>query len=189
MTVNRSAMIAQLLLHEGCRLSPYLDTEGYWTVGVGYNISGRGWEALERVAGRRLSDQRDVHALAFPKNGPALITRAEALRVLGADLDRLEAALPVAWPAYVGLSEVRRRVALDMAFNMGTKALGFRQAVAAAEAQDWSRCARELYKSKWSRQVGDGPGGKFDRCDRLARMVLTDNPPTDVPPLPDDPNL
>jgi lysozyme len=162
--VNRRAMAAQLILHEGCRLKPYLDTEGNWTVLVGYNLTARGWEDVERPFGE-----------------PAL-TNADAARVLAADLDRLERVVPVAFPEYANLSEVRRRVVLDLAFNMGTKALGFKQAVAAARVKDWSRCARELYKSKWARQVGDGPGGRFDRCDRLARMVLTNQEPTDVPP-------
>lgn len=175
MTVDRRAMMAQLVLHEGCRLKPYLDTEGNWTVLVGYNLTARTWDPIERVLGRKL---RIVATPEHPFGEPAL-TRADAARVLAADLDRLERAVPVAFPAYERLSEVRRRVVLDMAFNMGTRALGFRQAAAAAEAGQWSRCARELYKSRWARQVGA-------RCDRLARMILTGNAPTDVPPLSDD---
>jgi lysozyme len=171
-------MAAQLILHEGCRLKPYLDTEGNWTVLVGYNLTARGWEDVERALGRRLAAPGTPER---PFGEPAL-TNADAARVLAADLDRLERVVPVAFPEYANLSEVRRRVVLDLAFNMGTKALGFKQAVAAARVKDWSRCARELYKSKWARQVGDGPGGRFDRCDRLARMVLTNQEPTDVPP-------
>lgn len=180
-------MVAQLLLHEGCRLKPYLDTEGNWTVLVGFNLTARTWDPVERVLGRKLGWAASATA-GRPFGEPAL-TNADAVRVLGADLDRLEAAVPVAFPEYGNLSEVRRRVVLDMAFNMGVRALGFRQAIVAAQARDWSQCARELYKSKWARQVGDGPGGKFDRCDRLARMVLTNNGPTDVPSLTDGFNL
>ena len=183
--VDRRAMVAQLLLHEGCRLKPYLDTEGNWTVLVGYNLTARTWEPIEKILGRRL----DVRPLPGRPFGEPALTNADAARVLGADLDRLEAAVPVAFPEYANLSEIRRRVVLDMAFNLGVRALGFKQAIAAAKVHDWSQCARELYKSKWSRQVGDGPGGKFDRCDRLARMVLTNNAPTDVPPLTDGFNL
>jgi lysozyme len=172
-----------LVLHEGCRLRPYRDTEGNWTVLIGYNLSSRGWGFIEKTLGRRIGWQHSATP-ARPFGEPELTT-ADAVRVLGADIDRLELAIPVVYPEFVGLSEVRRRVVLDMAFNMGTKALGFRQAIAAAGAKDWSRCARELYKSRWARQVGDGEGGRFDRCDRLARMVLTDQPPADVPILTD----
>lgn len=185
MSVDRRAVAAQLLLHEGCRLKPYLDTEGNWTVLIGYNLSARGWEPIERLLGRKLA----VHGTPERPFGEPALSPGDAARVLGADIERLEQAVPVAFPEYRVLSEIRQRVVLDMAFNMGTKALGFKQAIAAARAQNWSQCARELYKSKWSRQVGDGPGGKFDRVDRLARMVLTNKPPTDVPPLTDGFNL
>ena len=70
-----------------------------------------------------------------------------------------------------------------MAFNMGFGALGFKATIAAIERSDWSRASRELYKSKWAHQVGDGEGGKFDRCDRLARMLLTAQEPTDIPAI------
>lgn len=156
-------MEAQLLLHEGLRTSAYLDTEGYWTVGVGYNLSGRGTRALEDVIGRRVGDDLSK----------VVITRDEALKMLRADIRRVVAAVRVAFTEFDSLDDVRQRVVVDMAFNMAYKALTFKAAIDAIRRRDWSRASRELYKSKWSRQVGDGPGGKFDRADRLANMLLT----------------
>lgn len=159
--VNKQQMEKQLILHEGCVLHFYPDSEGFTTVGVGWNVSARGVNELQRLLGRKVNETGDI-------------TRAEALMLLRLDIARFEQATLVAFPPYKDLSEIRQRVVLDMAFNMGFKALGFKATIAAALAKDWSRCAREMYKSKWARQVGDGPGGKRDRVDRLSQMVLTD---------------
>jgi lysozyme len=170
--VNEHHMLAQLVLHEGIRLRVYLDTEGFETIGVGYNVSARGWDFLERTIGRKVT-----------AGAGDLITRDEALKVCAEDIARVQSAVLVHWPYYAQLSEVRQRVAIDMAFNLGLRALGFRNAIAAIERNNWSKASRELYKSKWANQVGDGVGGKFDRCDRLARMLLTGQEPTDIPAI------
>lgn len=171
--VNRTRMATQLVLHEGLRLKAYLDTEGKWTVGVGYNISDRGVDLLQRLLGRPFDMPIDQVTL----------TRDEALKVLAADIDRFEQAVIVYFPGYKPLNEVRQRVVLDMAFNMGFLALGFKNTRKMIEERDWSGAARALYASKWARQVGDGPddspeaaaarGRHFDRCDRLSKMLLT----------------
>jgi lysozyme len=177
--VDRAKMRAQLYKHEGLRLFPYKDTEGFWTIGVGYNISSRGWDVFENVTGLKLSDR----AWPAPGDHTPWCSKAQALDVLDVDIDRVEAAVLAHFPFYAKLSEVRQRVVLDMAFNMGFAVLGFKNARAAIEAQDWSKASRELYKSKWAHQVGDGEGGKFDRCDRLAHMLLTSQEPTDIPQI------
>lgn len=159
--VNRERMTAQLLLHEGLRLKPYRCSEGYLTIGVGYNIDARGWGPLESCLGRVIN-----------KAKPS-ITRAEALRVLEDDIDRYERELETRWPHYKHLDEVRQRVVLDMAFNMGFKLATFKNTKKAIEASDWQLAAAHMMKSLWSRQVGDGVGGTYDRAERLKDMMLT----------------
>lgn len=171
-------MVPQLVLHEGLKLKPYKDTRGNWTVLVGYNLSSRGWDFIAETIGRPITPSNVTAAAPF---GDTTFTRDEALLVLRSDLARLLKAVPVYYPDYTTLSEVRQRVVLDMSFNMGLKALGFKNCIAAVHNRDWSRATREMYTSDWSHQVGDGPGGKRDRCDRLAQMLLTDTPPTDIP--------
>jgi lysozyme len=170
--VDVSRMCSQLLLHEGLRLQPYLDTEDNWTVLIGYNLSARGWDDIERVLGRKVQPPASECTEEEPFGQPRL-TKEDAFAVLRADIERVQKAVRVYFPEYDSLSEVRQRVALDMAFNMGFRALGFKKCIAAIKRKDWSTAARELYNSKWSRQVGDGPGGKLDRCDRLSKMLLT----------------
>jgi lysozyme len=168
--VNPQKMARQLVLHEGLKLRPYKDTLGNWTIGVGYNVASRGWEFLERVIGRKVLQPGTV-----PRDSVegVVLTKAEALAVLDADISRVEKAVVMHFPEYKSLSEIRQRVCVDMAFNLGMRALGFKDTIAAVKEQNWSRAAMCLYRSKWAYQVGDGPGGIRDRADRLASMILT----------------
>lgn len=158
--MNRERLKAQLILHEGLKLTPYLDTVKKWTLGVGYNISDRGIGFFEEHCGRKLGTV-------------IVVTREECLRVLDADITRIEGAMGVYFPTYFELDDVRQRVCLDLAFNMGLRALGFNRTIECIKARDWSGAARELWKSKWADQVGDGPGKHWDRADRLTKMLLT----------------
>ena len=160
--INQARMLAQLELHEGLRLEVYTDTEGNDTLGIGYNITGRTIEDFEATV------KREIHLGLKP-----CITVAEARLQCAADARRVERAVIAHFPFYMQLSEVRQRVVVDLAFNIGFHALAFKQTRAAIEAQDWSRAYRELYKSKWAYQVDDGPGGHFGRADRLGKMLLT----------------
>lgn len=158
--VNRDRMVEQLILHEGLKLKPYIDTEGFTTVLVGFNVSARGWGELSRMLGRAV----DAHST---------FTREDAIKVLRLDIDRFEKATIVHFPEYKKLSEVRQRVVLDLVFNMGFKAQSFVNTKAAIVQGNWSKAAQHLYRSKWAHQVDDGEGGKFGRADRLVQMILT----------------
>lgn len=159
--MNLARMEEQLILHEGLKLAPYLDSVGKWTAGVGYNITDRGLADLEHAIGRKV------------KMPDLRLTRDEALLVLRADVARIARVIPQHFPEYVGLDEVRQRVCLDLAFNLGFRALAFKNVIAAIKRRDWSTAARELWRSKWADQVGDGPGRHWDRADRLTKMLLT----------------
>lgn len=158
--VNRDRMAEQLILHEGLRLKPYRCSEDYLTVLVGFNVDARGWDELSRILGREV-------------NADTSFTRSDALTQLATDIDRFERAVIVHFPEYQDLNEVRQRVVLDMAFNLGFRALSFKATIAAMKVRNLSKAVREMYKSKWARQVDDGEGGKFGRADRLAQMMLT----------------
>lgn len=77
-----------------------------------------------------------------------------------ADLDR-----NAAW--WRRLDPVRARALQNMCFNLGWPRLaGFKKALAAMQAGDWSAASAEMLNSKWASDVGD-------RAKRLARMVRT----------------
>lgn len=168
-------MVPQLCLHEGIKLRPYKDTKDNWTVLVGYNLTSRGMDFINQTLKRTVVLTSVTVDAPF---GDTLFTKDDAMAVLRADLVRFLKAMPVYYTDYNSLDEVRQRVVLDMAFNMGFKALGFKNTIAAVHARDWSTAAREMYKSAWGMEVGEAKG---QRCDRLARMVLTGQAPTDIP--------
>lgn len=163
--MDRSRLEVQLVLHEGLRLKAYKCSEGYWTIGVGFNVQSRGLQTLEEAIGRKFAPGTRLQDL--------VITKEEALRAFRSDLDRFEIQVRRYLPEFDSLGDVRQRVVMDMAFNLGFRALNFKNCIAAIKRRDWSAAAREMYKSRWAHQVGDGEGGRFDRADRLAGMMLT----------------
>ena len=164
---------AQLVLHEGERLTPYTDTLGNETVLVGYNVTARGWEQIGHILDRRIV-------------GPVPFTHDDAMAVLDYDIARVQQAVRTYAPWYDALNEVRQRVCVDLAFNIGLSALGFKHTIAAVKTHDWSDAAVELHKAHWATQVEPSADVTEDaaqiqndrvrgRADRLAKMLLTGN--------------
>jgi lysozyme len=115
----------QLIRDEGYRPTPYQDSQGLWTVGIGF--------CLER---RKLS----LRAAEFILDEVLSETTAE---VLGR------------WPWMRILDEPRRGAFVNMGYNLGVAGLAkFEKMLKAAEAGDWETAAREGLASKWARQVG-----------------------------------
>lgn len=114
----------QLEAHEGRRGKAYRDSEGHLTIGVGHNL--------------------DVHPLS-----DAVIDLLLA-EDIASHLGELHARLP--W--VVGLDEVRQRVLLDMAFNLGVQGLlQFTHFLAYCKAGEWGKAAEAGRASLWYRQV------------------------------------
>jgi lysozyme len=133
----RAALRAQLIRHEGSRAKPYRDTVGTLTIGVGRNLEDVG---------------------LFPHEIETLLETDIARTI-----DGLMAALP--WVA--DLDDVRQRVLVDMAFNLGVAGLlGFRRTLAAVQAGDYEAAARGMLASLWATQVKG-------RALTLARMMRT----------------
>lgn len=135
--MNRKKMIAQLRLHEGERLKPYRCTAGKLTIGVGRNLDDRG------------------------------ITSDESAYLLNNDIDSHWIELLEHLPWVETLDEVRQRVMLDMAFNLGISGLlTFRRTLGHIKAGDYALASSAMLASKWATQVGQ-------RARRLASMMKT----------------
>ena len=144
--INRDAMVRQLRLHEGERLKPYRCTAGKLTIGIGRNLDDRG------------------------------ITREESAYLLANDIAAEERELLRALPWVATLDEVRQRVLLDMAFNMGIVGLlGFKRTLATIQAGDYQAAATMMLDSRWAKQVGQ-------RAERLSRMMATGKDPRELWP-------
>jgi len=138
MAINMKEMTKQLELHEGIRLKPYYCTSGKLTIGIGRNLEDNG------------------------------ISKAEATFMLQNDLVRLIEELDNQIPWWRDLSDVRRRILVDMAFNMGTFGLTkFKNMLAAAREGDFDKAADEMMNSRWAEQVGQ-------RAKRLSDAMRAD---------------
>ena len=135
--MNRDELITELKRAEGIVLKAYQDTEGIWTIGIGRN--------LEHVG----------------------VSIAEAEFMLSNDIDTAIDELTRAFEWFGDVDEVRQRVLVNMAFNLGiTWIKGFSKFLAAMKAGDWETAAVEMMDSRWSKQVGA-------RAERLRDMVLS----------------
>jgi len=130
-------LITQLKVHEGVRSKVYLDTEGIETIGVGRNLRDRG-----------LSDD-------------------EIELMLANDIRDFQEEVESAFPWWSDMDDVRQRVVVDMAFNMGLGSLfKFVNTLAHIENGRYEEASVEMLDSKWARQVGD-------RANVLSDMMRT----------------
>ncbi len=135
MSFDRAALITELVRDEGRRLLPYLDTAGKITIGVGRNLTDIG------------------------------ISLDECSAMLESDIARAERGLDRRLPWWRSLNDVRQRVLLNMAFNLGLAGLStFEATLAAIREARFADAAAGMRASLWARQVGQ-------RAERLARMM------------------
>jgi lysozyme len=126
---------AQLKVDEGVKRFPYRDTVGKLTIGCGRNLEDVG-----------LSDE-------------------EINFLLTQDLYRADMTARTLFPGFERLSDARKAVLVNMAFNLGqTRLAGFQRLREAVKEQDWEQAAAELLDSKWATQVGQ-------RAVRLANQM------------------
>jgi len=150
MTPDQKVLLTkELVRDESLRLKPYLDCcgkawfnctcveKGKLTIGVGRNLDDVG------------------------------ITQEEAKHLLEGDIRTAENCLNAAYPWTQSLGDTRRRVLVNMMFNMGLPVFSqFKRTLAHVQAGRWEEAAVEMLSSDWSQHVGD-------RALRLAEMMRT----------------
>lgn len=125
-TFDLQSLDEMLIAHEGLRLKPYRDSQEKLTIGVGRNLEDVG------------------------------ISREEALALLHNDIERVKRELDANLPWWRTLSEVRQKVLISMAFNLGTNGLlGFNKMLSYLQDGDYSAAAEEMLASLWASQVGE----------------------------------
>lgn len=138
--MDKKQLTEELRRDEGVVPFAYQDHLGYWTIGVG--------RLIDKRKGGGLSD-------------------AEIDFLLSNDIDRFEKQIIDALPWYSKLDDVRQRVLVNMAFNLGIAGLlGFKNTLAMIERGDYAGAAKGMLNSKWAGQVGE-------RAKRLATMMET----------------
>lgn len=127
----------QIKLHEGVEYRVYEDTQGILTIGVGRNLEDRG------------------------------LSEDEVDYLLNNDIKICVEELKRSFDWYEDLGDIRKRVLVDMVFNLGMPRLkGFVKMLEAIESGAWEAAAEEMLDSTWARQVGS-------RADRLSEMMET----------------
>jgi lysozyme len=116
---------AQLKVDEGVRVKPYRDTVGKISIGVGRNLDDVG------------------------------LSSAEVEMLLDNDIASAENTARTLFPTFDSLSDARKAVLVNLAFNMGQARLsGFIKLRKAVEAGNFDAAAREMENSGWYSQVG-----------------------------------
>ena len=130
----------QLIRDEGSVSHAYEDSLGFTTIGVGRLIDAR--------RGGGLSD-------------------SEIGYLLSNDIEEKTAQVLAALPWASKLSETRRAVLINMAFQLGINGLlKFKRALGSIEDGQYSEAAMEMLDSLWAQQTPD-------RAKRLAKQMTT----------------
>ncbi len=138
--MNMNKMVAELRRDEGVMPSAYQDSLGWWTIGVG--------RLIDKRKGGKLSDD-------------------EINYLLNNDIERFSKLLDINIPWWRTLDDVRQRVLLNMAFNLGINGLlGFKNTLAYVKSGDYTKAASNMLLSKWATQVKG-------RATRLSEMMRT----------------
>lgn len=127
MSYDRIALQNELIRDEGLRLTPYRDSLGNLTIGVGHLIQ---------------------KGESFTK-----ISNTEALDLLETDIRIAERRLDNIFPSWRSLDDVRQRTFVNLVINLGYKLAEFKRFLHAAKSGDWEKAADQLMQSRWYKQV------------------------------------
>ena len=141
---DRDELIKQIAHHEGVVLKVYKDSLDIDTIGIGRNLEHRGIEDLELAHMEKTMSE-------IYENG---ITEQDAYFLAHRDIEIVEKELLASRPVVEELDNIRQRVLVDMAFNMGTPRLNrFYRMWSAINELDFKSAAIEMLDSLWARQV------------------------------------
>jgi lysozyme len=125
---------AQIQVDEGRKDKLYTDSLGIPTIGIGRNL-------------------RDVG-----------LRQDEIDHLFENDLNAAEAIAKTLIPSFDLLSDARKAVCLNLAFNLGNRLAEFGKFRKAVQEENWDAASTELLASRWSNQVGV-------RATRLAKQM------------------
>lgn len=144
------SQIAKMLrADEGFNANPYIDTEGYPTIGTGLRIGPKG---------------------ASLKNYTFTISASISdmwMQDVAQSYQTKLAVHPVIRPAWIKADDVRKDVLLNMAYQMGTSGLAnFSNTLKLVAAGDFQRASLEMLDSTWYKQTPQ-------RAARLSKVMAT----------------
>ncbi len=139
-------LLDQLVLHEGLELLPYEDSLGIDTIGIGRNLKHRGLSESE--LGHIGKDLSDIFEWG--------ITKEQAYYLAKNDIEIVEKEVCEAHPCVLELDEIRQRIIIDMAFNIGVPRLNkFKKMWKAIHEENFEEAKIQMLDSRWANQVGN----------------------------------
>ena len=159
-TLNMERLKEQLILHEGYRTKTYRDSVGVPTIGVGFNLQRKDAQYLLTSIGA------DYDAVL---RGDHELTDDQIQFLLDYTLsDSIQSAKAII-NNYDDLFDVRKRVVIDMIFNLGMRGFfKFHRTRQAIEDSEFKLAAQYMRESLWCGQVKS-------RCSRLSNMMESGN--------------
>ncbi len=158
--INRENIYMFIKRDEGFSDKPYLDTEGYVTIGYGQKIGNQRYDELPEWAEEFPSMPRTVARTWLVYNVDLIVDRCR---------DNLK--------YFRKLGLARQYVLVSMAYQMGWSGLmKFEKTLKAIENQDYVLATREMQDSLWTRQTPL-------RANVLAGMMLTNKYPSETQQL------
>ena len=165
---------------EGIRLKPYYDKYGYWTIGVGHNLTTN---PLKNYIKRQFWPPEDEDdpvisdAEALKRMKKDGLTKQQCYYILNDDLVEVDQSLYNKFPRYLGCdSDIRKMALLYLGFNLGIRGiLGFKKFIPAFAKKKYDIAADELMNSLWYKQVP-----RAAKC--IVHMVRYE----EIPPLDDE---
>lgn len=120
----RDLLDQQLRNDEGVRYKPYRDSVGKLTIGVGRNLDDVG------------------------------LRDSEISVLLSNDMAVAETLARTLLPNFDDLTDLRKAVVCNMAFNLGMRLTGFKETLGAIREGRWDDAANNMLDSVWAQQVG-----------------------------------
>ena len=159
-TLNMERLKEQLILHEGYRTKADRDSKGILTIGVGFNLMRKDAQYLLTSIGA------DYSAVL---RGDHELTDEQIQFLLDYTLsDSIQSAKAII-NNYDDLFDVRKRVIVDMIFNLGLRGFfKFHRTRQAIEDSEFKLAAQYMRESLWCGQVKS-------RCKRLSDMMESGN--------------
>lgn len=131
--MNEQLLKDELRRDEDVRYTPYVDTKGHKTIGVGHNMD----------------------ANPLPKDWTLPLTDAQVDQLLAEDIQAACNSLDRFLPWWRSLDEVRQRAICNMCFNMGIGTLlTFRNTLTDMKSGFYTAAATGMRNSLWAKQVG-----------------------------------
>lgn len=144
---NRNILMDVLRADEGSNRKMYLDTEGYWTIGIGHLITK---DPNKKVA---LSILDDI----IGRNTNGVITAEEEQVLFHADINSKLGEIyrnALIKRVFDGLDENRRIALISMCYQMGVPGTAtFKNSMKFIEDKQWKNAGANLRQSKWYRQT------------------------------------